>query len=45
MKAFIDINSYITAQPKEHREKLEILKNLIEKIAPDAVSGISYGMP
>lgn len=45
MKTFSTIDAYIAVQPKEHREKLEILKNLIEKLAPDAVSSISYGMP
>lgn len=37
MKTFTTIESYISAQPREHREKLETLKNLIEKLAPTAV--------
>lgn len=45
MKIFPTIDAYIAAQPKEHRKKLEILRDLIEKLAPDAMSGISYGMP
>ncbi len=45
MKTFSTIDAYIAAQQKEHREKLEILSDLIEKLAPDAISEISYGMP
>jgi len=40
-----DVDAYISAAPKEVREKLKELRAVIRKTAPTAVERISYGMP
>jgi uncharacterized protein YdhG (YjbR/CyaY superfamily) len=40
-----DIDEYIAQVPKEHRQVLGMLRDMIRKIAPDAVESISYGIP
>ena len=45
MKTFTTVDAYIAAQPREHQPKLITLRELINKLAPDAVEWISYGMP
>lgn len=39
------VDTYISIVPKEVRGKLEALRTLIKKIAPEAKERISYGMP
>ncbi|MDR0803429.1 DUF1801 domain-containing protein [Fluviicola sp.] len=45
MKTFTNVDEYIREFEKETREKLEQIRNLIRKTAPEAVELISYGMP
>lgn len=45
MEKFVDIDSYISSFDKEIRSILHKVKATIEKAAPKAVAGISYGMP
>ena len=40
-----DVDAYISAAPKEVREKLKELRAVIRKTAPTVVERISYGMP
>jgi uncharacterized protein YdhG (YjbR/CyaY superfamily) len=40
-----DVDAYISAAPKEVRDKLRKLRATIRKTAPDAEERISYGMP
>jgi uncharacterized protein YdhG (YjbR/CyaY superfamily) len=40
-----DIKSYISKAPKEVRAKLVQFRRIIKTTVPDAVEGISYGMP
>ena len=40
-----DVDAYISAAPKEVREKLKELRTVIRKTAPTVVERISYGMP
>ena len=44
-KALKDVDAYIAGAPKEVRGKLQELRALIRKAAPDAEERISYGMP
>lgn len=44
-KTFTDIDDYIAAQPREVRQGLNELRNLVRKAAPKAEEVISYGMP
>ncbi|MCB0462054.1 MAG: DUF1801 domain-containing protein [Flavobacteriaceae bacterium] len=39
------VNAYIATFPAETQAKLQELRQLIKKEAPDAVESISYGMP
>jgi len=39
------VDEYISNAPKEARGKLNELRDLIRKVAPDAAERISYGMP
>lgn len=39
------VDQYIAAQPEEHREMLETIRQTIRKAAPKATEGIGYGMP
>jgi uncharacterized protein YdhG (YjbR/CyaY superfamily) len=41
----IRIESYIEQFPEETREKLESIRQLIRKVAPEATETISYGIP
>jgi uncharacterized protein YdhG (YjbR/CyaY superfamily) len=40
-----DVDAYIAAAPKEVQPKLKEMRAIIKKTAPQAVEGISYGMP
>ena len=42
---FNNVEEYIEMFPEELRERLNILRNIIKKNAPNAEEGISYGMP
>ena len=44
-KAPKDVDSYISAAPKEVRTKLRELRAAIRAVAPKAEERISYGMP
>ena len=37
--------AYLSHFPIEIQERLQILRELVKNIAPEAVEGISYGMP
>jgi uncharacterized protein YdhG (YjbR/CyaY superfamily) len=39
------VEGYITAAPKEAQPKLREVRAAIREVAPNAVEGISYGMP
>ena len=41
----LTVEQYIESCPKEHREKLTGLRNLIKETVPEADEKISYGMP
>lgn len=41
----IDVDGYIAEFPLEIREKLNQIRTVIQKNAPDAIEGIAYGMP
>ncbi len=45
MKTFKDVDAYIAKAPKEARAKLKVMRKIIKEVAPNAVEGISYGMP
>lgn len=45
MKKIRLISEYITSQPKETGERLEVINNIVKKLSPTAVECISYGMP
>ena len=45
MKAWKSVDEYIAAAPKEVQPKLREVRAAIRDFAPDAVEGISYGMP
>jgi len=40
-----DVDGYIAEFPLEIREKLNQIRTVIQKNAPDAIEGIAYGMP
>jgi len=40
-----DFEQYILNYPEEIRERLQKIRSLVKKIAPDAAEKISYGMP
>ena len=40
-----DIDGYLSALPDDARATLEEIRRTIKATAPDAVEGISYGMP
>ncbi|UWX53803.1 DUF1801 domain-containing protein [Maribacter litopenaei] len=40
-----NFEEYVAHFPFEIQEKLRILRKLVKETAPDAVEGISYGMP
>lgn len=44
-ESFKNVDSYISSQPKEVRELLEIVRHTIKTAAPDAEEVISYNMP
>lgn len=39
------IDAYLAAQPADHRELLQALRERIAELAPGAIETISYGMP
>lgn len=45
MKHFDNIEAYISAQEPTVQNVLRTVKSAIEEAAPEAISGISYGMP
>lgn len=45
MHAFEDTDAYIAAQAEGLQERLQLIRNTIRRIAPDAEECISYGMP
>ncbi|PVH26122.1 iron chaperone [Sphingobacterium corticibacter] len=44
-KDWVDVDSYIASFPKEVQQKLQDIRAIIVRIAPDAKEQISYGMP
>lgn len=44
-KDWADVESYIASFPKEVQQKLQDIRAIIVRIAPDAQEQISYGMP
>ena len=40
-----DVDTYIAQCPKELKEKLQELREIIKSVAPNAEERISYGMP
>jgi uncharacterized protein YdhG (YjbR/CyaY superfamily) len=44
-KKYTDIDSYIAGFPRDIREKLEKIRGVIKKAAPEATEAISYGIP
>ncbi|RDC56306.1 hypothetical protein DU508_11910 [Pedobacter chinensis] len=40
-----DVEIYIAGFPKETRQQLQLLRQTIQKAAPDATEKISYGIP
>jgi len=45
MKEFKSVDDYIASQPTGFRPKLELIRQTIKKIVPEAEEVISYGMP
>src|SRR5262245_11135095 len=45
MKKPKDVEAYISSAPKESQTKLNQLRSIIKKSAPQAIEKISYGMP
>lgn len=45
MKTYKNIDDYIAAQPLEYRARLEKIRQMIKKAAPEAEEYIGYGMP
>ena len=45
MQKFNDIDELIAAAPIEYKDALQNLRQTIQKFVPEAVEGISYGMP
>ena len=45
MKNPKDVDAYISTAPKESQTKLNQLRSIIKKSAPQALEKISYGMP
>ncbi|THV59303.1 DUF1801 domain-containing protein [Flagellimonas alvinocaridis] len=41
----IDVDGYIAGFPLEIQEKLNQIRTVIQKNAPDAIESIAYGMP
>jgi uncharacterized protein YdhG (YjbR/CyaY superfamily) len=44
-KRFKNIDDYLAAFPKEVGQKLQIIREIVHKIAPEAVEVINYNMP
>jgi uncharacterized protein YdhG (YjbR/CyaY superfamily) len=40
-----NVDEYITGFPPETVERMMQMRNIIKEIAPEAIEGISYGMP
>jgi len=45
MSGIKEIDDYIEAFPSDVRQRLNMIRNLIRKLAPDAVEKISYQIP
>ncbi len=45
MKRAKDVDEYIANAPREMQDKLNALRKIIKKAAPEAEEKISYGMP
>ena len=45
MKQFSSVDDYITSQQQAVKPKLELIRQTIQKIVPEAEEIISYGMP
>lgn len=45
MKTYTSVDAYIVAQPREYQANLRKIRQIIQKVAPEAVESISYGMP
>ena len=45
MRKYKNVESYISAAPKEAQGKLRKLRAVIKEVAPGASESISYGMP
>lgn len=45
MKEFKNVDQYIESFPTEIKDILRVLRSVVLKNAPNAVEGISYGMP
>lgn len=45
MKSYKDIDTYLKNFPKDVRETLKILRNIIKATVPDAEEAIKYGIP
>jgi uncharacterized protein YdhG (YjbR/CyaY superfamily) len=45
MKSIQTVDEYISTFPEEVQQKLQIIRNIIKEISPDAVESISYGLP
>ena len=42
---FKTVDEYIIQFPPEVRERLELIRDAVRRIAPEAMEGIAYGMP
>jgi uncharacterized protein YdhG (YjbR/CyaY superfamily) len=45
MEKFKDVDAYIAKATKENRDRLKAMRKILKEVAPNAVEGISYGMP
>lgn len=45
MKQYSTVDEYIASAPKEAREKLRDIRQVIQRYAPQAQEKLSYGMP
>lgn len=45
MKNYKDIDEYLAQQQPETKEKLEIIRQIVNKLAPESKEKIAYGIP
>ncbi len=45
MNSYKNIDEYIKSSPEETREKLEEIRSIIKKTAPNSIETIAYGIP